>query len=114
MQHGRCSQRCTDGSARGLIPSICKKLKHCWSSSYERGTPRESTTRDGRETTRAAPYGQVRYSLHCWLDILVDAKQVGRIVQVLDGHQPLIVVAIGGFDPLFTLIHHKIHICAPR
>src|SRR5215510_16398654 len=61
---------------------------------------------NGRWTTRQVVY------LHRWLNILVDAKQVGRIVHVLECHETLIVVAIGRLDALGPLVHHEIHVGA--
>src|SRR6266851_673725 len=47
------------------------------------------------------------------LDVLIHAKEIGGIVLALDGHQALVVVSIGGFDALLTLLfHHEIHIRA--
>src|SRR5579884_4005830 len=42
--------------------------------------------------------------LHCRFDVLVDVKEVGRIIPVLDLYQPLVVVAITGAYAGFTLI----------
>src|SRR6266702_2026970 len=41
---------------------------------------------------------------HCWLDVLIEAEEVSRIVLVLQRDQPFIRCwTVGCFDPIFSL-----------
>ena len=51
---------------------------------------------------------------HRWLDVLVEAEQVRRIVLVLEADQPLIVLTIGGPHALFTLFTQIIYVDTAR
>ena len=47
-------------------------------------------------------------------DILVDAKEVRRIVLLFDLDQTIVIVAIGGPDTVLSLFHHEIDVCATQ
>ena len=43
-------------------------------------------------------------------DILIQREEVGRIIPVLESHQPFVVDSIGGSDPLFALVTQEVDI----
>ncbi len=47
-------------------------------------------------------------SLDCWFDVLIEAEDIGRIVPVLEGDQPLVVDTVGRADPLFPFVTQKV------
>lgn len=49
-------------------------------------------------------------SLFCRFDVLVYMKEVGRVVPVLDLHQPLIIVTVAGPDAGFPLVRQEVDI----
>ena len=44
------------------------------------------------------------------LHILVDMEEVVRIVLAFNFSQPLVVVAVGGLDPVLALLHHEVDV----
>ena len=50
------------------------------------------------------------FLLDRWFDILIQREEVGRIIPVLEGHQPFVVDSIGGSDPLFALVTQEVDI----
>ena len=50
------------------------------------------------------------FLLDCRFDILIKREEVGRIIPVLEGHQPFVVDSIGGSDPLFALVTQEVDI----
>src|SRR5207237_4872197 len=45
-------------------------------------------------------------------DVLVDVERVVRVVAVLDLGEPVIVGAVGRFDPVLALVHHEVDVGA--
>ena len=44
------------------------------------------------------------------LDVLVDMEEVVRIILAFNPSQPLVVVAVGGLDPVLALLHHEVDV----
>ena len=52
--------------------------------------------------------------LDCRYDVLVDAKEISRVVFVFDHHEAIVVVPVGGPDALLALIHQKVDVGPTR
>jgi hypothetical protein len=54
-----------------------------------------------------------RWRLDFGFDILVQAKEIRRVVLLLDRHEPFVVGTVGSFDRVFSLFTQEIQTYAP-
>src|SRR3982751_5886763 len=77
--------------------------------------PTSGISSDVTSKTRTTMYlGNELPSSACRLDVLVDVEQVVGVVLRLDLGEPCVVLAVRGLDPVLSLLHHHVHVCAAR
>src|SRR5208282_639012 len=49
-----------------------------------------------------------------WSDVLVNAEKVIWIVLPLNFHKAIVIISVGCFDPVDSLVHHEVYVGAPQ
>ena len=60
----------------------------------------------------SAAAGQLKWALRRWLDVLVHAEKVRRIVLLLDRSKASVIIAERSLNPFLSFVHHEVNIGA--
>jgi hypothetical protein len=110
----RVSVACTGLAPEPAISSVADApARHlCLAKLLLRALLPGSTDPKIRATRRSTP--ELRFSdcegwrLDFGFDVLVQAKEIRRVVLLLDGHEPFVVETVGSFDRVFSLFTQEI------